>query len=113
MTAAMRAKWSRKRTPETRRIEQVLREAGFEHVDAYRYNSASIRVRVIDSKFERVAMDKRDGMVDPALSQLPEEVQADILMLLTFAPSELEPNGKLSRYQIQNVEFDDPSPSAL
>ena len=101
MTTAIRTKWSRKRTPETRRIETVLREAGFEKVDAYRYNSASIRVRVIDTKFERVPMDRRDGMVDPTLSQLPEDIQADILMLLTFAPTDLESNGNLNRYRFK------------
>ena len=32
---------------------RFFRKAGFEKVDAYRYNSASIRVRVIDSKIRR------------------------------------------------------------
>ncbi len=102
-----------KRTPETRRVEDVLREAGFEKVDAYRYNSASIRVRVIDSRFEGISSEKRDKLVEPYLEQLPERTQADIMSLYTFAPSELSQSGKLSREFMLNAEFDDPSPSML
>ena len=40
--------WETKRTDETRLVEAELVKARFEQVDAYRYNSASIRVRVID-----------------------------------------------------------------
>ena len=52
MTNTFTPVWERKRTDETRQVEEVLRQAGFQQADAYRYNSASIRVRVIDPRFE-------------------------------------------------------------
>ena len=52
MTQATALPWEAKRTDETRQVEEILRKAGFDYVNAYRYNSASIRVRVIDSRFE-------------------------------------------------------------
>lgn len=105
--------WERKRTKETRLVEEVLRTAGFERVDAYRYNSASIRLRVIDPRFEKLASEKRDRLVEPYLEQLPETTQADIMTLFTFAPSELVDDGKISRQYSLNVEFEKPSPSML
>src|SRR5438874_908755 len=105
--------WNNKRTPETRQVEDALLKAGFEKVDAYRYNSASIRVRVIDTRFEGLSPEKRDKLVEPCLAVLSERTQADIMSLFTFAPSELKEPGKISREYLLNVEFDDPSPSML
>jgi hypothetical protein len=102
-----------KRTDETRRVEDVLRKAGFETVDAYRYNSASIRDRLIDSRFEGLSAEDRDAMVEPHLDQLPERTQADIMNLFTFAPSELQSTAKNNRALLLNLEFEDPSPSIL
>jgi hypothetical protein len=89
MTHATAGSWQAKRTAETRMVEDVLKDAGFESADAYRYNSASIRVRVIDSRFERLAGEKRDAMVEPLLEKLPERTQADIISLWSFANSRL------------------------
>jgi hypothetical protein len=105
--------WEAKRTDETRQVEESLRSAGFQKVDAYRYNSASIRVRVIDARFEGLPAEKRDAMVEPYLEQLPERTQADIMNLFTFAPSELQQTPKTLREFFLNTEFDDPSPSVL
>ena len=105
--------WETKRTDETREVEKALREAGFEKVDAYRYNSASIRVRVVDPRFVGLSPADRDAMVEPSLEQLPEHTQADIISLYTFAPSELQRNSKTFREFLKNTEFDDPSPSML
>jgi hypothetical protein len=105
--------WESKRTSETRQVEDVLRNAGFARVDAYRYNPASIRVRVIDSRFEGLRPEKKDAMVEPYLEQLPERTQADIVNLFTFAPSELQQNPKTLREFLLNTEFEDPSPSML
>ncbi len=113
MSSTFAPPWEAKRTDETRNVEEVLRKAGFEQVDCYRYNSASIRVRVIDRKFEGLSSDKRDAMVEPHLEQLPERTQADIMNLFTFAPSELQQTPKTSREFLLNAEFDDPSPSML
>src|SRR6188474_1703591 len=90
MTNTTLLSWQAKRTDETRLVEDVLRKAGFNAVDAYRYNSASIRVRVIDPRFEGLPPEKRDAMVEPHLDQLPQRTQADIMNLFTFAPSELQ-----------------------
>ena len=113
MTHTTACTWEDKRTDETRMVEDSLRNAGFETVDAYRYNPASIRVRVIDKRFEGMSTANRDAMVEPYLERLPERTQADIISLFTFAPSELEQTSKLSRGFLMNREFDDPSPSIL
>ena len=105
--------WEAKQTDETRHVVEVLNRAGFPQVDAYRYNSASIRLRVIDPRFEGLSNEKRDAMVEPILDQLPERTQADIMTLFTFAPSELQQTPKTLRQFMANTEFDDPSPSIL
>lgn len=105
--------WESKRTDETRQVEDLLRKAGFARVDSYRYNPASIRIRVIDSRFEGLSLEKRDAMVEPFLEQLPERIQADIVNLFTFAPSELQQTPKTLREFLLNTEFEDPSPSML
>lgn len=112
MTTATKALWESKRTDETRTIEDVLRKEGFAQVDAYRYNLASIRVRVIDPRFETLSAEKRDSMVEPILERLPEHTQRDILSLFTFAPSELQKGVKFRDFGL-NREFEDPSPSIL
>jgi hypothetical protein len=103
----------KRKTAETRRVENTLREGGFKNVEAYRYNSASIRIRVIDPRFEGLKPEKRDRLVEPFLDQLPERTQADIMSLFTFAPSELEDPQKNLREASLNAEFDHPSPSML
>lgn len=113
MTATATVHWEAMRTDETRQVEEVLRKAGFARSDAYRFNSASIRLRVIDPRFEGLSVEARDAMVEPYLEQLPERTQADIINLFTFAPSELQQNPKTMRQFLMNYEFDDPSPSVL
>ena len=104
--------WETKRTDETRMVERVLQEAGFPGASAYRYNSASIRVRVIDARFKSLDSAERDAMVEPCLEQLPERTQGDIMTLFTFAPSELQSPGTFREFFL-NAEFEDPSPSML
>ena len=55
-------------------------------------------------------MEERDALVEPLLKQLPEEIQADIMNLITLSPSEAKNSRKLS---LVNLEFEDPSPSML
>jgi stress-induced morphogen len=104
------ARWEDKRTAETRRIEDHLRAKGFERVDAYRYNSASIRVRVIDSRFEGMSSPEREDLVFPIIDTLPKRTREDILLLLIMAPSELR--GR-NRHLLVNLEFENPLPSLL
>jgi len=112
--------WESKKTQESEAVVEAL-TPGFERVDAYRYNSASIRVRVIDSRFEGLPVEQRDSMVDPYLAKLPEHIQADVMNLLTFAPSEIAvPSSNVKEFMklhlhecFMNMEFDNPSPSML
>lgn len=113
MTHTTTRSWEARRTDETRMVERVLRDAAFEKVDAYRYNSASIRVRVIDERFEGMPAEKRDAMVEPYLDKLPERTQGDIMNLFTFAPSELQRTPRTFREFLMNAEFEEPSPSML
>ncbi|MGH7136292.1 MAG: hypothetical protein ACREHD_11170 [Pirellulales bacterium] len=112
MTTSTTKTWESKRTNETRGIEKLFGNR-FEQVDAYRYNSASIRVRVIDSQFEGMPREMRDSLVEEQLAKLPPETQRDIVTLLTFAPSELSNAPPTFREFMQNKELDDPSPSML
>ena len=112
MTTSTSKAWESKRTPETRAIEDLLRQS-FEQADSYRYNSASIRVRVIDSRFEAMPREKRDLLVEEQLDKLPPETQRDIVTLCAFAPSELSGVPKSFREFMLNAEFADPSPSIL
>lgn len=113
MTNASAPVWKAKRTDETRQVEDALQAAGFEQVDAYRYNSASIRVRVVDPRFEGLSTEERDAMVEPHIDRLPEQTQADIIYLLTIAPSEREGTAGKLKNALMNAEFEDPSPSML
>ena len=111
MTTAMTS-WEAKRTDETRMVEASLRDH-FQQVHCYRYNSASLRIRVIDSRFEGKSREQRDTLVERYLDRLPEETQRDIVTLFTFAPSDLMQSPTTLKEYLQNTEFDDPSPSLL
>jgi len=112
MTMITIPRWESKRTDETRMVEDRLRPH-FEQVDAYRYNMASIRLRVIDRRFEGMKRDHRDTMVELELDKLPPETQGDILMLLTFAPSELTQEPVHFREFMLNSDFEEPEPTPL
>ena len=113
MIPTISSRWKSKQTDETRGVAQVLRDAGFDQADAYRYNLASIRVRVVDRRFEGLSTEERDAMVEPFLDGLPERTQADIISLFTFAPSELDSSPRTLKELLMNTEFEDPSPSRL
>jgi hypothetical protein len=93
-------------------VEELL-GPHFQQADAYRYNSASIRVRVIDPSFEGMSREKRDALVEPYLDKLPPETQRDIVTLFTFAPSDLQRTPATFKEYLLNTEFEAPSPSML
>jgi stress-induced morphogen len=99
-----------KRTRETKAIEKLMTEHFPNHARAfppaaYRYNPASIRVRVVDEQFKDKSLTERERMVLPILEKLPEETQADIMILLLLSPDEM--NGTMMSH-----EFDHPTPPA-
>lgn len=75
--------------PEAVEIVNVLGKA-FPNVAAYRYNSASLRVRIIDERFRSKTPPERDRMVEPLLESLSEDIQDDITILLLLTPEEVD-----------------------
>jgi hypothetical protein len=112
MTTSTASVWESKRTGETRSVEDALRKR-FRQVDSYRYNSASIRVRVIDPGFTGMSRDERERGVEEEIAKLPEDIQRDIVTVFCFTPEELRQTPKTFREFTLNTEFEDPSPSTL
>jgi stress-induced morphogen len=84
-------------------------EAAHPGADAalYRQNSASIRLRVIDRRFEGMTKSRRHAYVwDFLAARVPEDTLADISLVLAVAPAEL-------RDSFANFEFEQPIPSRL
>jgi stress-induced morphogen len=71
-------------------------------VRAYRYNSASVRVRIIDPDFAGKDTAEREDMVWPILESLPGRILEDISVLLLLPPEEKDSS-------LLSLEFDDPS----
>lgn len=98
--------------PASRKILALLREFYLpDHTDAeievYRYNSASIRVRIVAPHFADISRSQRDKEVWPLLRKhLPDDILSQISLLLLLTPK--EQNGSL-----MNREFEVPSPSRL
>jgi stress-induced morphogen len=109
MSQATEPRWHSKKTKKSERVVKLLRSV-FPDTDAYRFNSASIRVRVIDPRFEGKSNEERDEMVEPLLRQLPESIQADIMNLLTMTPDEV--NHSVQK-RFANLEFEDPGRTML
>jgi|SRR5947209_2358861 len=101
-----------KRTTETKRVEKILAEHFPDHPPkypplAYRYNSASIRVRVVSRRFSGKDRIERSELVYPILEKnLPEETWQDITLIVLLAPEEIKDS-------LMNLEFENPTPSSL
>ena len=91
------------RNPETELVEATLRRE-YPRTDVYRYNCASIRVRIVDERFQGLSLVDRHEHVLPLIHSLPEETQLDITVLLLLAPDELQRS-------LLNFEFEAPTPS--
>jgi hypothetical protein len=102
--------WDNKKTDETREIEAKLRPS-FPNSEAYRFNSASIRVRIIDRSFDGKDLEQREVMVMPLLEKLPKKTRNDILMLLLATPQEL--GDHCNTEGLLNLEFEHPPLSRL
>jgi hypothetical protein len=93
-------------------IEEVLRRHYLpDHpgarIDVYRYNSASIRIRIIDAVYKGMDLTERDAEVWDVLQRhLSEDTFSQISLLLLLAPSE-------AKSSLMNLEFENPTPSRL
>jgi hypothetical protein len=72
----------------------------------YRYNSASIRVRVIDPTFRGMDLSEREKRVWPYLESLSDDVATQLTMLVLITPDEVDRS-------LANAEFDHPLTSRL
>jgi len=70
----------------------------------YRYNPASIRVRIISAKFQGMSLDDRHEYALKYLESLDEETFNDISILLCLVPGE---------QSMMDLEFENPSTSML
>jgi stress-induced morphogen len=101
--------WTALQNEETNRVVAALSTV-FSSTDAYQFNPASIRVRVIDPQFEGKSAEERDALIERVLQTLPEDTQSKIINVYTFAPRELQP---VSREYLLNEEFEHPGESML
>jgi hypothetical protein len=101
--------WEQLRTDESRAVEDALRKHP-QAADAYRYNSVSLRGRVIDPGFQGLTREQRDDRAEPILARLDENTQADIMNLVLLYPGEIEDSFQAN---IGNEESEHPSRSLL
>jgi hypothetical protein len=91
-------------------MQTLQNEYGAKHprarIEAYRYNPASIRIRIIDPDFKNLGVLDRETLVEPILDDLAEDIRAEITILLLLTPEE-------SKTSFGSIEFDDPTPSRL
>jgi stress-induced morphogen len=75
-------------------------------IEAYRWNSVSIRVRVIDPDFAGKDELDREEEVWGLLKDVPDEAVSEITLLLLFTPEE-------AKKSFANMDFDDHIPSRI
>jgi hypothetical protein len=107
MTIKLRVK---RPDPILRDIVRALGEYDKAHpqarIEAYRQNSVSVRIRVINAEFSGKSRAQREDGVWAVLNTLPEEALAEISLLLLLTPDE-------AKTSFASLEFDDPMPSRL
>jgi hypothetical protein len=75
-------------------------------IEAYRQNSASVRLRIIDPEFGLLDRVQREELIWDILAGLPAEVQSQITLLLLLTPKE-------ASFSFASFEFENPLPSIL
>lgn len=70
----------------------------------YRYNPASIRVKIVDAVFHGRSRSERHDYAMQFLRNLPEDTLAQISILLCLEPNE---------NSLMNLEFEEPVPSQV
>jgi acyl-CoA thioesterase len=90
------------------RIADALRAFEKSHIRAectvYRYNPASIRIKIVDSVFNGRDKGSRHDYAMKHLGKLPDDVLSQISILLCLIPGESS---------LMSLEFSDPSTSRL
>lgn len=101
---------NKRRDPILRQIVNALAEYDRNHpqaeIEAYRQNSVSVRVRILNPEFAGWSRSQREEDVWAILNDLPEETLAEISLLLLLTPEE-------AKNSLASLEFDDPTPSRL
>lgn len=96
--------------PVLRQIVNALSEYEKAHpraeIEAYRQNSVSVRVRILNPEFKGKSRAEREEEVWALLSKLPEETAAEVSLLLLLTAEE-------AKKSLASVEFDDPIPSRI
>ena len=96
--------------PILRQIVNALDEYEKAHprakIEAYRQNSVSVRIRILNPEFAGRRRAEREEEVWAFLNRLPEDAVAEISLLLLLTPEE-------ARNSFASSEFDDPIPSKL
>src|SRR5436309_3479803 len=93
--------------PYVNAVKAALKEYVAEHpgavAEVYRYNSASIRVRVTDERFAGTRFARRhDDLWDYISDRVPEDVMSEISFLIPVTPAEKDRD-------MSSFEFDHPS----
>jgi len=109
----MAQKTLKKQDRDTREIYRVLKSHFPELPDdmdqvIYRYNPASIRIRLVDGAFQGKSFSEREQLIEPLLETLPERIRTNITLLLLLTPKEAK-----SSDDLMNLEFDKPTGSLL
>lgn len=98
----------KRKSKETKVIEVLLKEHFPDYPQeyppaAYRYNPASIRVRLVHEGFRGISRLARRDLVLPLIRTLPDKIRSDIMLLLLYTPEELAMSAG-------NWEFEHPTP---
>jgi stress-induced morphogen len=107
----MNAKLKNKDKDVQKILEMLRREYKPHHpkaaIEAYRYkNLFSIRIRVVDPDFAGMSIAQREKLIWAILDALPEDIRADISMVLLLTPKE-------KRDSLLDLEFEQPSETML
>ncbi len=85
-------------------LEKYAKNHPRARIEAYRHNNVSVRIRVVDPDFKGVGRADREDDLWKLLNDLPEEVVAEISLLIMVTPAE-------AKKSFASMEFDDPLPT--
>lgn len=83
-------------------LEQTFQKAGFPDTQAYRYSSASVKVRVRDERFRSMSRTARMDLLEAVIETLSEDQQQELIFVLPIAPGEEQ----LGPFRRLNDEFE-------